>query len=356
MLAPFRSRGLTPYAVGIASVVVATLLRYLVDAFLGEHLSFSFYFLAVAVTAWIGGVWPALLTALLSSLAGNYFFTHTRGSLSIDTQEELFSLLLFIAVCTVIGLLSEISLRALERAKVAERAKDDFIAAVAHELRSPLSAIQYANTFQRVSGDEEAKEHSDLIERQVQQLDTLIEDLLDLSRVGHGKIRLQRQHVNASSVVDGAIEKARPLIESHKHSLTFDISPEPMPLEVDPQRMEQVLANLLTNAAKYTLDGGEIVICAKPEVNSIVFSVRDNGIGISPEILPRVFDLFTQAERSRERHEGGLGIGLALVRKITEMHGGTVRAESAGKNRGSEFTVTLPLEQPAAASSSVVGL
>ena len=157
------------------------------------------------------------------------------------------------------------------------------------------------------------------------------------------------QHVDASSVIEGAIEKARPLITSRKHTLELDVSPEPMPVFVDPARIEQVLANLLTNAAKYTPDGGHICVMAKPTGDSAILSVRDNGIGIAPEMLPRVFDLFVQGEAGRDRDEGGLGIGLALVRKISEMHGGSVRAESAGKNRGSEFVITLPLEQPAAA-------
>jgi signal transduction histidine kinase len=349
VLAPFRYRGFTPYALGIAGVVVAWLLRKWLDEFLGEHLSFAFDYLAVFLAAWTGGIWPALATAILSALVGNYFFTNPHGSLSIESIEELIDLVFFILVSVTIGMLSEISLRALKRAKQAEREKDDFIATVAHELRSPISVIYYANSLNRIAATQQPSDQLDVIDRQVNHLNLLIEDLLDVSRVARGMIRLNRKHVDASSIVEGAIEKARPLITNRKHTLTLDVSTEPMPVFVDPARIEQVMANLLTNAAKYTADSGKICIVAKPEGDSAILSVRDNGIGIAPEMFTRVFDLFVQGESSRDRDEGGLGIGLALVRKITEMHGGSVRVTSAGKNRGSEFVITLPLEQPAAA-------
>ncbi len=348
MLAPFRSRGFTPYAVGLVGIVVASLLRSLFAPVLGEHLSFSFDYLAVFVAAWTGGVWPAVVTAIIGSLVSNFFFTDPYLSLEISSIEELLDLIFFIVVSVTIGVLSEISLRALAQAKKAEEEKDDFMATVAHELRSPISVIYYANSLNRMASSEQPSDQLDVIDRQVNHLNLLIEDLLDVSRVARGKIRLNRQHINASSIIDGAIEKARPLITSHRHSLKLDISPEPMPVNVDPARIEQALSNLLTNAAKYTPDGGNICICARPAGDSAVLSVRDNGIGITPEVLPRVFDLFVQGDAARDRDEGGLGIGLALVRKISEMHGGAVRAESAGRNRGSEFIMTLPLEQPAA--------
>jgi signal transduction histidine kinase len=243
----------------------------------------------------------------------------------------------------------------LERAKIAERAKDDFMATVAHELRSPLSVIRYANTLQRISGDEQSRDHNDLIDRQVYHLNLLIEDLLDLSRLAHGKIRLDRQHVDASSIVEAAIEKAKPLLASREHKLRVDIAPEPMPLYIDPFRLQQVLANLLTNAAKYTPDGGEISVTAAPQGEQAVFTVRDNGIGIAADMLPHVFELFAQSDRTRKQSAGGLGIGLALVRDLVELHGGNVSASSGGPNRGSEFVVSLPLEQPAPSGNVLVG-
>jgi signal transduction histidine kinase len=354
MLAPYRSRGLIPYAIGLISVIIAWALRLVLDPVLGDHASFSFFFLAVSLTAWIGGIWPAVFTAILGCLLGNYYFTHPEGSLHISGHEEVFTLLIFIIVSLIIGILSETSLRALQRAKLAEQAKDAFMATLAHELRSPLSVIQYANELHRLSGSEQKRDQVDLIQRQVQHLDLMIQDLLDVSRVARGKIRLDRQQIDASSVVNGAVEKAKPLVASRRHTLAIHVAPEPMPLYGDPVRLAQALANLLTNAAKYTPDGGKIDVRVQPGGDSAVFTVRDNGIGIPQEILPRVFDLFMQADPTSASSEAGLGIGLALVQKIVELHGGSVHASSAGKNRGSEFTVCLPLEQPARAPRKLV--
>jgi signal transduction histidine kinase len=288
-----------------------------------------------------------LLTAVVSCLAGDYFFTEPHNSFAISGPVELIAMLVFIAVSLVIGILSEISLRALERAKRAERAKDDFMATVAHELRSPLSVIRYANTLSRMSGDKAARDHIELIDRQVYQLNLLIEDLLDLSRVVHGKLRLDRRQVEASAIVEAAVEKAKPVLSSRNHKLHVEVASAPMPLNVDPLRMEQVLTNLLTNAAKYTPDGGEITVTAAPHGEQAVFSVRDNGIGIAQDMLPHVFELFAQSDRATERSSGGLGIGLALVRNLVELHGGCVTASSKGANRGSEFVVSLPLKRAA---------
>ena len=354
MLAPFRLRGARPYIFGFVGVVIATLLRSGFHPVLGEHLSFSFDFLAVFVAAWTGGMWPAVATAVLSALVGNYFFTDPYKSLEISSIEELLDLMFFVVVSVVIGVLSEISLRAMIRTKEAEREKDNFMAAVAHEMRSPLSVIYYANTMNRLAGAEQSSNQLDVIDRQVHHLNLMIEDLLDVSRVARGKIKLNRQRVEASAIVAGAVERARPLIESHQHVLKTQLPPRPVELFADPVRMEQVLTNLLTNAAKYTPDGGEIIVRAEGVDGLVIFSVHDNGIGIEPEMLPRVFDMFAQANRALDRREGGLGIGLALVRKIVEMHGGTVRATSDGNNRGSEFVVSLPIEQPAPTNAALV--
>jgi signal transduction histidine kinase len=350
VLAPFRSRGVRPYIFGIIGVVVATLFRSGFAPVLGEHLSFSFAFLAVFVAAWTGGMWPAIGTAILSALVSNYFFTESLG---ISSPEELFDLAFFVAISVIIGVLSEISLRAMIRTKQAEREKDNFMAAVAHEMRSPLSVIYYANTMNRLAGAEQSNDQLDIIDRQVHHLNLMIEDLLDVSRVARGKIKLKRQRVEVSVIVAGAVERARPLIESHQHVLKTQLPPRPVELFADPIRMEQVLANLLTNAAKYTPDGGEIIVRVEAVNGSVIFSVHDNGIGIEPEMLPRVFDMFAQANTALDRTEGGLGIGLALVRKIVEMHGGTVRAASNGNNRGSEFIVSLPIEQPAPTNAAL---
>jgi len=347
MLAPMRVPGWIVYAVALIGILVAGAMRFTADPVLGDHASFSIFFLAVSIAAWMGGIRAAAFTAAVSCLVGSFFFTHPQFSFAITSHEELFSLVLFVAVSLIIGGLSEISLRALERARIAEQAKDDFMATLAHELRSPLTVIHYANALNRMAGSDDARDHVELIDRQVRHLNLMIQDLLDVSRVARGKIRLDRQHIDASEVAQGAIAKATPVIASRQHQLTVEMSPDPMPILADAARMEQVLSNLLTNAAKYTPDGGEIQLRAEPLGDSVVVTVRDNGIGIPQEMLPHVFELFVQVDAHSKRAGGGLGIGLSLVRKLVEMHGGYVRASSKGENRGSEFVVALPLDMPA---------
>lgn len=352
MLAPFRFHGVTPYVLGVLGVVAATLLRYPFHPALGEHLSFSFDFLAVFVAAWTGGLWPAIATAILSSMVGNFFFSHPLYSFQIDSIEELLEMIVFVAVSVIIGGLSEISHRALVRAKEAERDKDNFMAAVAHEMRSPLSVIGYANTLNRLAGIDRSKDQLDVIDRQVHHLNRMIEDLLEVSRVARGKIKLERREVDVATIIDEAVERAKPLVESRRHVLAVQLPARPIMVNVDPVRMVQMLGNLLTNAAKYTPDGGQIFVRVEPAGKEAVIRVRDNGIGIAAEELPRVFDLFAQSEASRDRSAGGLGIGLALARKIVEVHGGTIVAKSGGRDCGSEFTVSLPIGGAVAAMPS----
>jgi signal transduction histidine kinase len=353
MLAPIRYRGITPYLVGLLGVVLATGLRQLLHPLLGDHLSFSFHLLAVFVAGWTGGLWPAAATAILSALISNYLFT---DSIWITSNEEALELSCFVLLSLIIAGLTEISVRALSRALQAEREKDNFMAAVAHEMRSPLSVIYYANSLNRMAGDQPIGDQLDTIDRQVHHLNMMIEDLLDVSRVARGKIKLNLQRAKVSSIIAGAVERAKPLIESHGHRLKIELPSESLDLYVDPARIEQVITNLLTNAAKYTPDGGEIIVRAEAIGDKVILSVRDNGIGIAADALPRIFELFVQADPGHDRTEGGLGIGLALARKIVEMHFGTVQARSAGKNRGSEFVVSLPVEQPATQQLSLASV
>jgi len=183
----------------------------------------------------------------------------------------------------------------------------------------------------------------DVIDRQVEHLTRLVDDLLDVSRLTQGKIRLEKQAIDLTSVVDRALEVSRPAIESHKHRLQVSLPATTVGLDADPVRLAQVFANLLNNAAKYTPEEGTISIVAELEGDRVLVRVRDNGCGIPAEMLPHVFDLFTQANRSLARSEGGLGIGLTLVRSLVEKHGGTVEARSEGFGRGSEFIVNLPV-------------
>jgi PAS domain S-box-containing protein len=235
--------------------------------------------------------------------------------------------------------------RAEEALRAADRHKDEFLALLAHELRNPLAPVRNATAVLRLEGTPEAGRRwaAEVIERQVGHLTRLVDDLLDVSRIRRGKIRLEKQPVELAAAVAAAVETSRPLIESHRHQLEVRLPPEPLRLEADPIRLAQVLSNLLNNAAKYTPDGGRIRLAVAAEDGSAVIRVTDTGLGIPAEMLGKVFDLFAQVERSLHRAEGGLGLGLALVRRLVEMHGGGVEAHSDGPGKGSEFVVRLPL-------------
>jgi len=194
-----------------------------------------------------------------------------------------------------------------------------------------------------------------MVSRQVRNLARLIDDLLDMSRISRNKVQLRKERVGAGTIVRRAAAAARPLFEEKRHELVLEIEPQPMPLFADATRVEQMIANLLTNAAKYTPQGGRVSVSASPRDGEAVIKVKDTGIGIPAEILPRVFDLFAQADRSLDRSEGGLGIGLTVARKLAEMHGGTVTAASEGIGKGAEFTLRLPLSDLDVAAADVRG-
>ncbi|HEX4131403.1 MAG TPA: response regulator [Pirellulales bacterium] len=225
-----------------------------------------------------------------------------------------------------------------------DRRKNEFLAMLAHELRNPLAPIRNAVELLRVSQLDPADVTyvRDVVERQVQQLVRLVDDLLDISRITRGKITLQKQTVDLVEIVDRAVEMSRPLIESRRHTLHYEGSHERLLVDGDPIRLTQVVSNLLNNAAKYTPDGGDIYVSLQAEGDRLAIRVRDTGIGIPPQMLGHVFELFTQVDRSLDRSQGGLGVGLTLVRRLVDMHQGTVSVHSAGPNQGSEFVVTLP--------------
>jgi len=227
----------------------------------------------------------------------------------------------------------------------ADRRKDEFLATLAHELRNPLAPVRSAlEVMRRAKDDPKILEKSrSMMERQVSHMVRLIDDLLDISRISSNKLELRREPLDLNAVLHTAIETARPLIDGNRHTLHVALPTVAVPLEADPTRLAQVFANLLNNAAKYTPPGGRIDLRAAVVGDTAVVEIRDSGIGIPPEKLGSVFDLFTQLDSGLERAGGGLGIGLSLVRRLVEMHGGTVEAASAGIGRGSEFTVRLNL-------------
>jgi PAS domain S-box-containing protein len=241
--------------------------------------------------------------------------------------------------------------RAQEEAEASadlHRRKDEFLAMLSHELRNPLaSLVNGVHLLRLQESDENAiqKQARTIIDRQVSHLTRLIDDLLEVSRISTGRIRLHREHIDARSVVQRAVETVRPLVIERDHELTIDQPPQPVWLYADATRLEQVLVNLLNNAAKYTDPAGRIVATVEPDADEVVFRVRDTGLGIAPELLPRIFELFTQAERSLDRSQGGLGIGLTLVKRLVEMHGGTAEVQSV-LGQGSEFIIRLPAGSP----------
>lgn len=227
----------------------------------------------------------------------------------------------------------------LERAS---RAKDEFLAMLGHELRNPLSPIVTALQLMRMRPDGGTSHEQGIIQRQVDHLVRLVDDLLDISRITRGKIELKKRTEKVSDVLTNAVEMASLLLEQRSHRLIVELEPD-LVWTVDATRMAQVVANLLTNAARYTAVGGQVRLAAwRDSHGAIAVSVRDNGIGIAKKMLPRVFDLFFQGKRNLDRAEGGLGIGLALVKSLVELHGGTVSVASAGPGRGSEFTIRIP--------------
>jgi len=226
----------------------------------------------------------------------------------------------------------------------ADRKKDEFIAVLAHELRNPLAPILQAAQILQLPGAtlEQLRWGHQVIDRQAKTMGRLLDDLLDVSRITRGTLEVRKSPVALAVLIEGAVETTRPTIDARDHTLELVLSPEAIELDADPVRMTQVIANLLMNAAKYTDVGGRIRLTARREGDELILSVADNGIGLDREALPRLFDMFVQVEETRNRHEGGLGIGLALAKRLVELHQGSIEARSDGIGLGSEFTVRMP--------------
>ena len=237
---------------------------------------------------------------------------------------------------------------ARREAEAANRAKDEFMAILGHELRNPLAPILTAVNLMRLRGDTALDRERSVIERQAQHLVRLVDDLLDVSRITTGKVELKKEPVELAEVIAKALEMASPLLEQRTHRLTVNVPARGLVVDGDPGRLAQVFSNLLTNAAKYTEPGGTVTVAAAREDARIAIRVRDTGIGISGEMLPRIFDLFAQERQALDRAHGGLGLGLSIVKSLVTLHGGQVQASSEGHGRGSEFVVLLPAPHTAA--------
>jgi PAS domain S-box-containing protein len=252
------------------------------------------------------------------------------------------------------GMLVSAAIRDITERQRTERARRDFLATLGHELRNPMAAIGSAARLlrhERVT-PEQARWSQDVIEAEGRHMTRLIDDLLDLSRVARNTIELRRERVDFARIVDRVLESTRASAEQRGHDVTFSLPAGKLLLDADPVRLAQVFGNLLDNASKYTPPGGRIALDGRREGEWLVVRVSDNGIGVAPDVLPRLFDMFYRADRSLEQREGGLGIGLTLVRQLVELHGGSVEARSEGTGRGSEFIVRLRLASPAEAGGA----
>ena len=285
----------------------------------------------------------APVVARTGAVLGGLFFGHPEPARFTRSHAQLIEGLTAQAAIAVENARLYRDLRnSEERARQADRRKDEFLAMLSHELRNPLAPIATALELMKMNGETGATHEREIIERQVGHLIGLVDDLLDVSRITRGKIQLRCEPLEIASVVASAIEMVSPLLEQRAHSLRVELPSRPLRVHADRIRLGQVIANLLHNAAKYTEPGGRVTIAATEDAHSVRITVSDTGIGIPPELLPSLFDLFTQGERSIDRSQGGLGLGLTLVRSLVRLHGGQVEARSQGLGCGSTFEITLP--------------
>jgi signal transduction histidine kinase/CheY-like chemotaxis protein len=339
--------------IALAAVALASLVRLALDPLLGDRAPHAVYLVTIVYVAWSRGLWPALLAVLLSALLANYLFMTPRYSLINRGLDNELVEVLNVLVGIVVALFSEAlrataqeNARLFQLAEEAKIQKDEFLAMVSHELRNPLAPIRNAlYVLSRLECHEpQIVEMHGLIERQVTHLIRLVDDLLDVSRITLDAIQIQKEPVALATLVEGAVEITRPVVTAKQHTLSIELPSSPIGLYGDPIRLMQVFANLLGNAAKYTNYGGHIWLSAERSNGEVIVRVRDNGIGIAPEALGRIFGLFEQAGEASYGAGGGLGIGLAIVRKLVESHAGTVEAQSPGVGLGSEFVVRLPID------------
>ncbi len=340
------------YFVAIAATAIAFAVRFLLKSALGDVAPLIMFTLSVVVSAWYGGLGPGLLATTLSLLIGDYFFI-------VESFAERIEEVLFLGIGVSISFLSQARLSAeaklqelltserdaKESAEDANRLKDDFLATVSHELRTPLTSINgWAQMLRAGRLDTEQSSRAlESIVRSAKSQNQLINDLLDVSRMITGKMRLDVGPIMLVSVIEAAIEVVRPAVEAKGIRLSVMLDPAAEKISGDAERLQQVVWNLLSNAIKFAPKGGRVEVRLKRANPYLELSIADNGQGIKPEFLPYVFDRFRQEDGGMSRQKGGLGLGLAIVRHIVELHGGTVCAASEGIGKGATFTVALPI-------------
>ncbi|HWE93192.1 MAG TPA: ATP-binding protein [Tepidisphaeraceae bacterium] len=335
----------------LVGVAVATVVKLALRPLAREDEAALGFFAAVMFAAWYGGLPSGLLATVVSAFVSDYFFLSPVYDFSIRSPSDCMRLIQFLVEGTLISVLGG-SLRSArvradaqrERAEAANRAKDDFLATVSHELRTPLGGVMLWSKLLKSGTLTEDRRRAalDKIIECAEDQRQIVEDLLDTSSIVAGKMRLERRPIDLATVVRTAVDVARP--GAHSHDIALELSPAPCAMVLgDPARLAQVVSNLLTNALKFTPAGGRIEVALACDGDKVRVAVTDNGEGISPEYLPRVFDRFSQGDMTLTRRHGGLGLGLSIVKDIVALHGGTIRAASKGTGRGASFTVELPL-------------
>ncbi len=302
---------------------------------------------SLALVALLSGWLQRALTDPILEVAGVAREVMTQRDYTLrarkSTEDEIGQL-----VDSFNAMLAEAGRRA-EQLREADRRKDEFLATLAHELRNPLAPLRNALEILRLAGNDPAtsKKAREMMERQLAQMVRLVDDLLDVSRITTGKLAVHKSTVELQSIIHNAVETSRPFIDMQRHRLVVDAGRAPILVEADATRLAQIFSNLLHNAAKYTEPGGRIELTARREGAQAVVRVRDNGIGIAPAMLDSIFGMFVQADRTLERAQAGLGVGLTLAQRLAALHGGTIEAHSEGPGKGSEFVVRIPAAHPA---------
>lgn len=336
------------YGAAGCAALAAVGLRWLLEPWLGAEAPYILLFGAVAVAVWLGGAGPALFAAAVGYGFINYLYVEPAGSFGIAQGKDVVQLALFAFACALVIGLGEGMRRARDRARASDIRKSEFLAVLSHELRNPLAPLRAAVEIMKLKADgAPAPGLLEMMERQILHLGRLIDDLLDLSRIDRGTLKLRTERLALESAVRSAIEIAMPAIDQKSQELVVQDSSNALYVQGDAVRLGQVLSNLLNNAAKFTPTGGRIQISTRADAGYAVISVVDHGIGLAPEHLESVFDMFAQLQPHSAG--GGLGLGLTLARSIVRLHDGEIFARSAGVGRGAEFIVRLPLAAAPAA-------
>lgn len=341
------------YVVALAAVAAALGLRFLMNPLLGQQGPYLILSLAVVVAALYGGFGPALFATVLSTSIGTYFFIGSSLGQDFFQPQNVTRTVLFLVIGLSIAVIGgrlrtsrhELA-ESVQKLRASNRTKDNAMATLGHEIRNPLAALHTAQEVLRRAPDDAKRVvwASELIGRQVLQMTRMADDLVDLSGVMRGEFQIEQRPVDLRKVLAQALEQSGPLIAKKGHRLHTDLGIDPVELLGDATRLVQVFANLLNNASKYTDPGGDVTLALRTTAaRKVAVTVRDNGIGMQPESINDLFEPFVQAPGAASNAEGGLGLGLAIVRKIVERHGGSVSATSTGLGEGSTVTVLLPL-------------